>query len=351
MVVEIGAQFENVRADPASMNILCVGTLAIDTVETPVGKRERVLGGSASYFSYAASLFAPVRLVGRIGSDWPTEYTRILTEHGVDWRGVKHDSQAKSYFWHGRYHADYQDRDTLKIEMHGFDRYEPRVPGDFRESDIVFLAAAIPTVQKKLLDQCHSPKLVFADTVDMWIESTREELLDLLWRLDGLFINDSEARQLTGLSSSLQAAHAIRNLGPAWVILKKGEHGCLILGPNTTLALPAVPTVALVDPTGAGDSFAGGMLGYLASRYATLSDSTLADDSASSHSRELRLSIDPADMAQAMKFGTAVASFTIGGFSLDGLRAINHKQLADRVQEIERLVGCQPPNLISEAPN
>jgi sugar/nucleoside kinase (ribokinase family) len=333
------------------MNILCVGTLAIDTVETPVGKRERVLGGSASYFSYAASLFAPVRLVGRIGSDWPTEYTRILTEHGVDWRGVKHDSQAKSYFWHGRYHADYQDRDTLKIEMHGFDRYEPRVPGDFRESDIVFLAAAIPTVQKKLLDQCHSPKLVFADTVDMWIESTREELLDLLWRLDGLFINDSEARQLTGLSSSLQAAHAIRNLGPAWVILKKGEHGCLILGPNTTLALPAVPTVALVDPTGAGDSFAGGMLGYLASRYATLSDSTLADDSASSHSRELRLSIDPADMAQAMKFGTAVASFTIGGFSLDGLRAINHKQLADRVQEIERLVGCQPPNLISEAPN
>jgi sugar/nucleoside kinase (ribokinase family) len=219
--------------------------------------------------------------------------------------------------------------------MHGFDRYEPNVPDHFRESDIVFLAAAIPTVQKKVLDQCLSPKLVFADTVDMWIESTREELLDLLLRLDGLFINDAEARQLTGLSSSLQAAHAIRSLGPTWVILKKGEHGCLILGPNTTLALPAVPTVALVDPTGAGDSFAGGMLGYLASRYATLQNSPL-------HKKELRLAIDPADMAQAMKFGTAVASFTIGGFSLDGLRAINHDQLAARVQDIERLVGCQP---------
>lgn len=342
MVVETVVQFENVRADPASMNILCVGTLAIDTVETPVGKRERVLGGSASYFSYAASLFAPVRLVGRIGSDWPPEYTRILTEHGVDWRGVMHDSHAKSYFWHGRYHADYQDRDTLKIEMHGFDRYEPSVPDHFRKSDIVFLAAAIPTVQKQVLDQCLSPKLVFADTVDMWIESTREELLDLLLRLDGLFINDAEARQLTGLSSSLQAAHAIRSLGPTWVILKKGEHGCLILGPNTTLALPAVPTVALVDPTGAGDSFAGGMIGYLASRYSTRPSTPQSNGSDLSHLSLQRLIIDPADMAQAMKFGTAVASFTIGGFSLDGLRAINHNQLDARVQEIERLVGCHP---------
>lgn len=315
------------------MNILCVGTLAIDSVETPVGKRERVLGGSASYFSYAASLFAPVRLVGRVGSDWPPEYTRILQEHGVDWRGVTHDSLAKSYFWRGRYHADYQDRDTLEIEMHGFDRYDAVVPESFRRSDIVFLAAAIPSVQRKVLEQCGDSKFIFADTVDMWIETTRSDLLEVLARVDGLLLNDAEARQLTGLSGGYQAAQAIRKLGPKWVVLKKGEHGCLVVGPEVTLAFPAFPTASLVDPTGAGDSFAGGLLGTIAASY-------LEGTSDYPKDAQGRLHVEPRVMAKAMKMGTAVASFTIESFSLDALRSVTRELLDRRVKALESLVGC-----------
>ncbi len=334
MVVEIEVRIENVRADPTLMNILCVGTLAIDSVETPVGKRERVLGGSASYFSYAASLFAPVRLVGRVGSDWPQEYTRILQEHGVDWSGVTHDSLAKSYFWRGRYHADYQDRDTLEIEMHGFDRYDATVPESFRGSEFVFLAAAIPSVQRKVLEQCVDSRFIFADTVDMWIERTRSDLLEVIARVDGLFLNDAEARQLTGLSSGYQAAQAIRDMGPKWVILKKGEHGCLIVGPGTTLAFPAFPTASLVDPTGAGDSFAGGLLGTIAASYAEASLECPRDQRG-------RLEVESRVMARAMKMGTAVASFTIESFSLDALRSVSRKDLDQRVKALETLVGCR----------
>ncbi|MEK0425135.1 MAG: putative sugar kinase YdjH, partial [Planctomycetota bacterium] len=176
------------------MNMLCVGTLAIDSVETPAGSRERVLGGSASYFAYAAGFYTPVRVIGRTGNDWPAEYTQIFLNHGVDWQGVTSDSLAKSYFWKGRYLHDYQDRETLEIQMHGFDRYQPTVPDCFADSQVVFLAAAIPTVQRQVLDQCPNAKLIFADTVDMWIETKRSELLEVLSRIDGLFINDVEAR-------------------------------------------------------------------------------------------------------------------------------------------------------------
>ncbi|MFO0410722.1 MAG: sugar kinase, partial [Planctomycetota bacterium] len=172
------------------MNMLCVGTLAIDSVETPAGSRQRVLGGSASYFAYAAGFYTPVRVLGRTGNDWPNEYTQTFQNHGVDWRGVTNDSFAKSYFWRGRYLQDYQDRETIEIQMHGFDRYRPTVPDCYQDSQVIFLAAAIPTVQRQVLDQCSNAKLIFADTVDMWIETTRSELLDVLSRVDGLFIND-----------------------------------------------------------------------------------------------------------------------------------------------------------------
>jgi sugar/nucleoside kinase (ribokinase family) len=310
------------------MNMLCVGTLAIDSVETPAGKRERVLGGSASYFAYAAGFYTPVRLVGRTGNDWPEEYTRTFQNHGVDWRGVTNDSLAKSYFWRGRYLKDYQDRETLEIQMHGFDRYRPSLPVYYADSQVVFLAASIPTVQRQVLEQCKQAKLIFADTVDMWIETTRSELLELLQKIDGLFINDVEAKQLTGKSNLVQAARSIQKMGPRWVILKKGEHGCFVLGPDLMLALPAYPSESLVDPTGAGDSFAGGLLGYLCERL----DLAKTD-------RHLSIQIDRRDFVQAVKQGTAVASYTIEAFSIERMQQITRKDIDQRAEQLDALVG------------
>ena len=310
------------------MNMLCVGTLAIDSVETPAGSRERVLGGSASYFAYAAGFYTPVRVIGRTGNDWPAEYTQIFLNHGVDWQGVTSDSLAKSYFWKGRYLHDYQDRETLEIQMHGFDRYQPTVPDCFADSQVVFLAAAIPTVQRQVLDQCPNAKLIFADTVDMWIETKRSELLEVLSRIDGLFINDVEARQLTGHSNYVQAARSIQNLGPRWVILKKGEHGCFVLGPSTMLSIPAYPSDQLIDPTGAGDSFAGGLLGYLSQSI-----------NAANHPAHARVEIDRKDFVQALLQGTAIASYTIEAFSIERLQQVTHKDIQLRVTELQTLMG------------
>jgi sugar/nucleoside kinase (ribokinase family) len=310
------------------MNMLCVGTLAIDSVETPAGSRERVLGGSASYFAYAAGFYTPVRVLGRTGNDWPLEYTQTFLNHGVDWRGVTSDSIAKSYFWKGRYLGDYQDRETIEIQMHGFDRYQPTIPDCYQDSQIVFLAAAIPTVQRQVLDQCPNAKWIFADTVDMWIETTRSELLDVLSRVDGLFINDIEARQLTGKSNYVQAARSIQELGPRWVVLKKGEHGCFVLGPNTMLAIPAYASDKLVDPTGAGDSFAGGLLGYLSQRIQS-----------ANNPQHVRVEIDRKDFVQAVLQGTALASYTIEAFSIERLQQVTHNDIQHRVAELQSLMG------------
>lgn len=310
------------------MNMLCVGTLAIDSIETPSGSCERVLGGSASYFAYAAGFYTTVRLVGRTGSDWPVEYTQTFQNHNVDWRGVTHDSLDKSYFWRGRYLKDLQDRETVDIQMHGFDRYRPTVPDCFADSQIVFLAAAIPTVQSQVLRQCTQAKLVFADTVDMWIRDRKTELLELLSKIDGLFINDVEAKQLTGQSNYVQAARAIQQLGPRWVILKKGEHGCFVVGPDLTLSLPAYPSEHLIDPTGAGDSFAGGLLGYLCQKI----DPNQTDSSS-------RTLIDRNDFVQAVMQGTAIASYTIESFSIERLKQITKDKIDDRVRELHSLIG------------
>lgn len=310
------------------MDMLCVGTLAIDSVETPAGSCERVLGGSASYFSYAAGFYTPVRLIGRTGYDWPTEYTQTFLNHRVDWRGVTHDLLAKSYFWRGRYRQDYQDRETLEIQMHGFDRYRPTMPDCYADSQVVFLAAAIPSVQLQVLDQCRQAQWVFADTVDMWIDTTRSQLLDVLARIDGLFINDVEAKQLTGKNNVVQAARCIQSMGPRWVILKKGEHGCFVLGPDTMLALPAYPSDTLIDPTGAGDSFAGGVLGFLCSRFRQ------KENEPKSFSQ-----IDRKDMVQAVMQGTALASYTIESFSIKRLQQITFEDIQDRVSQLQSLVG------------
>jgi cytidine kinase len=279
------------------MSILAVGTLAFDTIETPTDRRERILGGSGTFFSFAASHFVPVRLVGMVGNDWPLDYSRLLEDRGIDLSGVSKRADRKTYFWHGRYHSDFQERDTLAWESHGFEHFHPTVPAAFRSSRFVYLGAATPSVQLRLLDQCASPECVFADTVDAWIETARDDLLKLMARVDCFFINQSEAVSLSGHSDLHSAIRWIQDQGPKTVVLKLGKHGSILLHSDRLATFEAKQVQQVVDPTGAGDSFAGGMVGYLATK---------------EH-------IDFEVLSQSIQVGTEVASYTIQGFSIEGL--------------------------------
>ncbi|MCY2986090.1 MAG: PfkB family carbohydrate kinase [Planctomycetota bacterium] len=298
------------------MSLLAVGTIAFDSIETPTDSRHRILGGSATYFGYAASFFTPVRLVGIVGKDWPDCYSQLLTDRGIDLSGVVRDEVKNSYFWHGRYTLDFQDRETLACEVQGFDQFVPKLPDHFRDSRFVFLGAASPSVQLKTLEQCNGPEFVFADTVDMWIERSSDELTQLLRRLNCLLINDSEARQFTRHRDLIQAGKAIQKMGPKMVIIKKGEHGCLLFHGDTVSPCPAYPTDSMIDPTGAGDSFAGGILGYLVNRPA----------------------IDRRTMIDAIHYGTVVASYTVAGFSLEGIQTIGMAEIEDRRSEFRKML-------------
>ncbi len=299
------------------MSLLAIGTIAFDSIETPTDIRHRILGGSATYFSYAASFFAPVRLVGIVGKDWPESYSQLLAERGIDLTGLVRDPDRNTYFWHGRYSLDLQDRATLACEVQGFDQITPEVPTQFRDSRFVFLGAASPIVQRKTLSQCRKPEFVVADTVDMWIEKSQTELRLLLQQVDCLLINESEVRQFTGVQNLVLAGKKIQAMGPRMVIVKKGEHGCLFFSEQSVIPCPAYPTEKIVDPTGAGDSFAGGMIGYLVSRPA----------------------IDPATMVKAIQYGTVVASFTVGGFSLDGLQQIQLSDIETRRSHFREMLS------------
>ncbi len=299
------------------MSLMAVGTLAFDTIEIAAETRKRILGGSATYFSYAASFFGSVRLVGIVGKDWPDRYSQLLLERGIDLSGVSHDSERNTYFWHGRYTPDLQDRETLACEVQGFDKFVPVLPEDFRSSRFVFLGAASPTVQLATLDQCHHPELVFADTVDMWIEKSPNELRKLLKRVDCLLINDTEARLFTAERDLIQAARVIQTWGPRMVLIKKGEHGCLLLDRDSIFPCPAFPTDKIVDPTGAGDSFAGGMLGYL----------------------QNASQIDHQTMKKAIHYGTIIASYAVAGFSLEGMQSIGLPDIEKRRAEFCRMIA------------
>lgn len=296
------------------MSLLGVGSLAFDSVYTPNDRRERIIGGSATYFAYGASFFGPVRLVGMVGNDWPESHFDLFRSRKIDPTGVRRFSDRNSYFWAGRYDKDLQDRETLEVQINGFDQFEPSVPTSFADSRYVFLAAAAPSVQLKTLKQCPDRHLTFADTVDMWIDSNRDDLMELLQQIDGLMINDSEARQLTGIHNLVKAGRAIQALGPRFVIVKKGEHGCLFFNQNDVVALPAFPTDHVIDPTGAGDSFAGGMMGYLA----------------------YNSSGDPQSLRNALLYGAVVASFTIGGFGLEGFHNVDRNQIDERYRHFVR---------------
>ncbi len=299
------------------MALLVVGSVAFDSIHTPTAERQRVLGGSAVYFSYAASYFTPVRLVGVVGEDWPDEHTQLLQGRKVDTSGLQIRQGEKTFFWKGRYLPNMNDRETLEVELNVFGNFKPTLPPSFRDSQFVFLANGAPTVQASVLDQVNNPKLVVADTMDLWIQTQHPDLLKLLRRVDGLVINDSEAKLLTEEQNLVTAGQAILKLGPKFVIVKKGEHGCMFFSGQQVYTLPAFPTSQVVDPTGAGDSFAGGMMGYLASHGAT----------------------DEAAIKRALAYGTLVASFNVEDFSLDRMKQIERRDLDSRMEQYRAMLA------------
>lgn len=299
------------------MPLLVVGSVALDCVETPTQTRENILGGSAVYFSYAASYFTPVRLVAVVGEDWPAEHTAMLRKRQIDTSGLQIVAGGKTFRWRGRYHQNMNDRDTLDLQLNVLDKFNPVLPPAFCRCPLVFLANGSPAIQLKVLDQCVGRSLVVADTMDFYIRTERELLDRLLKKIDGLVINDSEARLLTGEDNLVRAGRAIAAMGPRFVVLKKGEHGAMFFSKYETYVLPAYPTACVVDPTGAGDSFAGAMMGYLASRG----------------------NFEPKTLKEALAYGSLVASFTVEDFSLDRLVAIEREDIDRRMAEYRKMLS------------
>jgi sugar/nucleoside kinase (ribokinase family) len=296
--------------------LLVVGSVAFDCIETPTASVDDVLGGSASHFSVAASFFTPPRLVGVVGVDFPDEPRRLFAARGIDTAGLVTQA-GQTFRWKGRYHQDMNTRDTLEVHLNVFGTFDPVLPPAFRDSTHVFLANGSPTVQAKVLDQVRKPQLVLADTMDLWINTQRDDLLKLLPRLDGLLLNDSEAQLLTGETNMVRAGAAVRKLGPKFVILKKGEHGAMLFSSDGVFVVPAYPTPDVIDPTGAGDSFAGGIMGYLDA------DGTPA----------------PGRLRRAMAYGTVVASLTVEGFGLDRLKVTDRAEIDGRLETYRKMLS------------
>jgi sugar/nucleoside kinase (ribokinase family) len=299
------------------MPLVVVGSVALDSIETPTDRRDDVLGGSAVHFSYAASYFTPVRLVGVVGDDWPAEHTRFLQQRNIDTSGLSVVAGGKTFRWRGKYHPNMNDRDTLEVHLNVFEAFDPLLSETYRRAKFLFLANGSPTLQLKVLDQVSGPTLAVADTMDLWIQTEHEELMRLLKRVDGLVLNDAEARLLTDDENLVRAGHCVRRMGPKFVVIKKGEHGAMFFSEHETYVLPAYPTERVVDPTGAGDSFAGGMMGYLAER----------DD------------YQPQTLKQAMAYGILTASFNVQDFGLSGMKQIERRDLDARLREYRQMLS------------
>jgi sugar/nucleoside kinase (ribokinase family) len=306
------------------MSLLVVGSLALDTIETPFGKAERTVGGSATFISTAASYFIqPVRLVGIVGGDFPKEELDFLEQREIDLEGLQIIESGKTFHWHGRYNYDLNSRDTLTTELNVFADFDPVIPASFTKSQYVCMGNINPELQKKVFMQLDSPKLVIADTMNFWIEGKHDALVDFLQYVNVFILNDSEARELSKEFNLFKAAHKIQSMGPKIVIIKKGEHGALLFYENEMFSAPAYPLESIYDPTGAGDSFAGGFIGYIAK----------TDD----------LSYE--NMKRAVVYGSTVASFCVEKFSLDGLRDLSTFEIKDRFNEFKRFSAFEDAEL------
>lgn len=297
-------------------SLLVVGSLAFDSIETPAGTADDVLGGSAAHSTLAASFFTTPRLVGVVGDDFPREHRELFERRGIDVAGLA-TLPGKTFRWKGRYHQDLNTRDTLEVHLNVFERFDPTLPHVYRESTHVFLANGSPGLQARVLDQVRAPRLVIADTMDLWINSQKADLLKLLPRLDGLLLNDSEAHLLTGEDNLVRAGRATLRLGPKFVILKKGEHGAMLFTSESVFVMPAFPTEHVVDPTGAGDSFAGSLIGYLASQGGRPGDA----------------------LRRAMAYGTVVASFMVEDFGPNRLIRSSRAEIDGRLEQYRAMLG------------
>ncbi len=301
------------------MSLLVVGSVAFDDVQTAHGSVQNALGGSASYFSYVASFFTRPRLVGVVGEDFPEENRRLLASRDIDMAGLV-TQKGKTFHWKGRYHADMNGRDTLEVHLNVFEHFNPTLPEAFRDSTHVFLANSSPVTQLRVLEQVKKPQLVLADTMDLWIETQHDELARLLPRLDGLLLNDSEARLLAGVDNLIEAGKKVLKMGPKFVLLKKGEHGAMLFSEAGISVLPAFPCEKVLDPTGAGDSFAGGILGYLAGE---------AGSGNSDWKSRLK---------RAIAYGTVVASFTVEDFGLNRLKRLERREIDERLERYRKML-------------
>jgi sugar/nucleoside kinase (ribokinase family) len=300
------------------MSVLVVGSVALDSVETPFGKAENVIGGSGTFFSASASHLAPVQLVGVVGDDYPMDQLEPLRARGVDMAGLE-QAPGRSFRWRGRYRHDLNSAETLETHLGVFSHFSPKIPAQFRSAPFVFLANIDPRLQLDVLRQVERPKLVACDTMNFWIESRRPDLLELIKHVDLITLNDGEARQLTDCTNLVKAARWIMERGPSMVIIKKGEHGAFLFKERSIFFAPAYPLEDVFDPTGAGDSFAGGFMGYVA-RSGDLSDASLR---------------------RAVIYGSAMGSFAVERFSVQRLLEITPDDIAARVADFKRLVAFE----------
>ena len=298
------------------MGILVVGSVALDTVSTPFGEVRDVLGGSAVYFSCAASYFNPVRIVAVVGNDFPDDALDFMRSRGVDTSGIAR-AEGETFRWSGSYGQEMGDATTLCTLLNVFQDFRPRVPETYRREKYLFLANIDPELQMSVLDQVDNPRLVICDTMNFWINGKRKELELLLRKVDVLIINETEAKSLAGESNPVRAARVIHEMGPSHVVIKMGEYGVLLLGEGKIYRLPAFPVEEVRDPTGAGDAFAGGFVGALA------------------ESGDLSLE----GMHRALLAGTVTASFTVEAFSLNGLRDVDRQGIDQRCRELEEIAG------------
>ncbi len=296
------------------MSILVVGSVAFDSVKTPFGKAEGILGGSASYFSLAASFFAPVRLVAVVGEDFPEDHLQLFRDFSIDTRGLKR-APGKTFRWRGEYGFALNEAKTLDTQLNVFERFQPQIPDAYRQSDYVFLGNIDPILQAEVLSQVRKPRFVACDTMNYWIQSKPEELRQTLRRVDILIINDAEARMLTDEHNLTRAARRIAEWGPKTLVVKKGEYGVAMYNSGSIFGAPAFPLEDVFDPTGAGDSFAGGVVGFLA-RAGRLNDETLR---------------------KAVIYGSVMASFNVEDFSLNRLRSLTTSIIQQRYLEFKKL--------------
>ncbi|UCD15839.1 MAG: bifunctional hydroxymethylpyrimidine kinase/phosphomethylpyrimidine kinase [Candidatus Omnitrophota bacterium] len=297
------------------MSVLVVGSVALDTIKTPLGQCRRVLGGSATYSSVSASFFSPVNLVAVVGADFPKVHINLLQKKGINLEGLEIKKNGKTFSWEGEYSWDFSDPKTIATHLNVFSQFDPKIPKEYKNSEFLFLANIDPQIQAEVLKQINEPKLVVCDTMNYWIESSRSQLVKLLKDIDVFLLNESEARQLSGETVIVKAARAIAKMGPKKIIIKKGEHGSILFSNKSVFSVPAYLLESIFDPTGAGDTFAGGFIGYLA-KNKKVNENTIR---------------------RAIVYGSIMATFAVEDFSLGRLGNITPDDIKARYEKFKAL--------------